>query len=73
MFPSPAGGITSDLAAVLCSLVEWLVVLSEGLGVRDCAMKLTSQIFATPHPQPFSRLREKGVKRSIEIVMMELI
>jgi hypothetical protein len=30
--PSPAGGITSDLAAVFCSLVEWLVVSPRGLG-----------------------------------------
>ncbi|VVC82667.1 hypothetical protein [Sideroxydans sp. CL21] len=30
--PSPASGITSDLAAVFCSLVEWLVVLPRGLG-----------------------------------------
>ena len=30
---APCGyGITSDLAAVVCSLVEWLVVSSRGLG-----------------------------------------
>jgi len=28
---SPVCGITSDLAAVVCSLVEWLVVSPRGL------------------------------------------
>jgi len=34
---SPACGITSDLAAVVCSLVEWLVVSPRGLrrGYRE--------------------------------------
>jgi hypothetical protein len=30
--PSPAGGITSDLAAFFCSLVEWLVGSPRGAG-----------------------------------------
>src|SRR3989338_4057430 len=34
LLPSPACGITSDLAAVLGQLREWLVVPSEGLGER---------------------------------------
>ena len=31
-FGAPARGITSDLAAVFCSVVEWLVVSLRGLG-----------------------------------------
>jgi hypothetical protein len=58
--PSPAGGITSDLAAVFGSLVEWLVVSFRGVGVRDVEHESRLNKLTNPHPQPFSRLREKG-------------
>ena len=32
--PLPPCGVTSDLAAVVCSLVEWLVVLPREVGER---------------------------------------
>jgi hypothetical protein len=35
--------------------------------VRAVEMKTILILFTTPHPQPFSRLREKGVNSSIEI------
>src|SRR5450759_6009257 len=37
-FALPACGITSDLAAVFGSLVEWLVVSSRELGERETGM-----------------------------------
>jgi hypothetical protein len=39
----------------------------ERVRVRAVELKTVLIQFATPHPQPFSRLREKGVNSSIEI------
>ncbi len=47
--------------SLLDSLVRWLVV-SSGAGVRVPAYKLHFQVCTIPHPQPFPRLRGKGVK-----------
>ena len=63
--PSPAGGITSDLAAVVCSLVEWLVVSPRGGGVRDVEYEPRLNQFTNPHSQPFPRLRGKGVAATV--------
>jgi hypothetical protein len=57
----PACGITSDLAAVICSLVEWLVVSSRGLrrGVAEgegmAALHLLMEQLASPLSQQAGR------------------
>jgi hypothetical protein len=54
------------------SIVNWLHPLSrrrERARVRGVELKTIFVQRIDPHPQPFSRLREKGVNSSIEIEM----
>ena len=41
---SPANGVTSDLAVVVCNLVEWLVVSSRGLMLTSHLAHVSSRI-----------------------------